>query len=121
MIVGPQGRGPTIQTGEPMNEWQEYSEDLNSICMEAFGDQVSFSPQSGGGPFSIFGVFDKETELLMGDPQVVSYAPTLGVNLSDLPVEPSQGDQFTIGDETYELDYIDADSGGGAILVLRSP
>jgi hypothetical protein len=95
-------------------------EGLLDATQELLGEEVTFSPAAGGGPFTLNAIFDTDTEVVGGDAGVVSYVPTLALKLSDCPVEPDEGDEFTIGGVDYKVGYfLEKDAEGGAVLVLN--
>lgn len=93
---------------------------LTAPCRDAFGEAVTYTPQTGA-PFAINGVYDDayvEVTAAGDGSAVTSTFPVLGVLLSDFPSPPLQGDQYTVTrtGETLVVKEVRPDSHGWAIL-----
>src|SRR5690348_13864215 len=100
-------------------DWEDHVEGIQDTCLDVFGvgdDEVSYSPAAGGGPFTLNGIFDRETEIVQGD--TITFRPTLELKLADLAVDPEQDDSVTIAGETYKVDWVRKDGVGGAVLIM---
>jgi hypothetical protein len=91
--------------------------------MRAFGDKATFIPVVGT-PFGITGVFDDAYVLVAtseyGAP-INSVYPAIGVDLTEFPSPPVQGDHVLIAltGKTYSVREPRPDSHGGALLILN--
>jgi hypothetical protein len=88
--------------------------------MDVFGEPVTYTPAYGS-PLSITAIFDEAyTPAGIGELQLISARPVLGVRLSDFPAdfdpENAQGDEFTVRGRVYVVKAGKADSHGGARL-----
>ena len=111
---------------------------LNTACMAAFGNEpgegdalISYLPQ-GAAPFPIQAVFDRayldvlpmggaggsEARPMGAAGNVSARKPVLGVQLSQFPVQPRQGDQASVGADTYLVKEVRPDGHGWALLHL---
>lgn len=89
--------------------------------MEVFGEPVSYT-LAGGPTLAITAVFDEAYTpvQLIGDPDVTSAHPVLGVRASEFPAnwdaKNAQGDTFVVRGRTYVVRTGKPDSHGGARL-----
>lgn len=104
-------------------------------CIDTFGQVCTYSPIAAM-PFAITAIFDSAylelTPMGRGpglDSEMMSYGlpgaistemPVLGVQLSQFPQPPLQGDVVTIGTDTFQVKEVRADSKGGAKLLLQA-
>lgn len=96
--------------------------------MQAFGDPTITwtSATAGALPVAITAIFDNGFRSLMvegGDggmapDHITTSAPTLGVQLSQFPAPPAQGDTVTIGGQPYLINEVQPDGKGAAHLQL---
>lgn len=103
-------------------DFRDLAQGALSVLMESLGQPVTYRPASGGS-ISLRGVFNSAHRLVdLGESAPVSsLSSSLGIQLSDLPVPPSQGDQATLDDMTYGVVDIQLDGQGGALLILGKP
>jgi hypothetical protein len=90
-------------------------ESVLGICNSTFGTPVTYTPTVGS-PVSINGVFDNAYVEVNG---VSSLQPTLRIQLSDLELEPTKGDEVTIDSTAYVILASQKDGYGGALLILQ--
>ena len=92
-----------------------------------FGEQVTYT-SAGGGTIGITGVFNdgffsgrSEMEGAdWGNPGgVTTEQPVLGVQLSQFPIAPAQGDLALVRGTTYAVRQVQPDGNGGAVLLLN--
>jgi len=96
-------------------------------CQQAFGESVSWQSAKLGAPVSITGIFDKPffpAEPIGGEDgltpvHITTTQPILGVQLSQFPVPPEQGDLVTIRGKIYRIREVRTDSHGAARLELN--
>lgn len=92
--------------------------------MGIFGEPVNYLPAVGVS-FQVTAIFDKgyQKELLFDDGTVgvTAEMPVLGIQLSQFPVMPVQGDRLSIAsvNTTYIVREVRQDSHGGAKLMLN--
>lgn len=99
--------------------WADLAAVANVGCRDVFGVAVTYSPAAGM-PVTIQAVFDAPGSLVTGNGlvPVQTTAPTLDVVESDLAAAPAQGDQVTIGAQTYEVAQVEPDGNGMTRLYL---
>jgi hypothetical protein len=89
-------------------------------CLAALGEAIQFRPAVGS-TVDVFGIFDGPHEEV--DPHtgaVISSAQfSVGVRLSDFPVEPVQGDKVFVREREYRVIDCRPDGQGGASLRLH--
>lgn len=87
-----------------------------------FGEAITYLPAAGGS-LSITGVFDEAYSDvdLAGGTAVTTDSPVLGVQLSQFPATPAQGDQLTVmrTATTYVIREVRPDGHGSARLLLN--
>ncbi len=87
------------------------------MTQELLGEEMTFSPAAGGGPFPLNGIFEEDTEVVIEN--VVTLKPTVAVKSADIPVDVEQDDIFTIRGTQYKVEYpLEEDAEGGAVWVL---
>lgn len=102
-------------------------------CIAVFG--ASYLYQSGQSSFSITGIFDEsytplsplgggslpgtESFTLGSVGSITTGIPVLGVQLSQFPTPPAQGDNVTIDNRVWVVKEVQPDSKGGAKLLLN--
>src|SRR5262245_13852016 len=90
-------------------------------AMDVFGEPVIYTPATGS-PFTIHAIFDEAfvPVELIGESDVISVRPVLGIRLADFPVgydpQTAQGDRYTVRGRTYVVKAGKPDSHGGARL-----
>lgn len=98
--------------------------DLDSICVDVFGDTVVFAPADGSGPFPITAIFDPPSMMDEVMPQLGAAIVRLFVRLADVVTatghSPTRGDTFQFNGYTYDLDDVAVDANGGATLRMRA-
>jgi hypothetical protein len=94
-----------------MADWTSLLNGLNSAALDAFGREVTYSPQTGA-PVVIRAVFNptREAEGVSG---------VIFVQLADLPQAPERGDRVTVGGSPYTVFNIEGDASGAAVLRVR--
>lgn len=93
---------------------------VRSQAKAAFGQSVAYVPIVGP-PLTVTGIFDNphsESPFPGGAP-VSSNRPTLGVDLADFALPPTDGDLVTIVGTIYKVIDTDEDGQGGAVLRLQ--
>lgn len=92
--------------------------------MEVFGEPVTYRP-SAGGAYTITAIFQSPFHRLIqlddGTMGATEVAATLGVQLSQLPVLPLQGDTLSVlsVNTTYVVREVRKDGVGAAMLTLN--
>lgn len=89
-----------------------------------FGTAITFMPAVGGS-FQIVGIYDKAffgVDVTTGA-TVVTQQPTVGIQLSQFPVEPQQYDTLMINKtgEQWQVREVHLDGHGGGRLMLNVP
>ena len=95
---------------------------MDSACLAAFGTPVTFTPQDGSGPQQITGIIQTPAmaeDYVPGSIQGTSVV-RLFVRFANLNPLPQHGDTITINGKTYNVNEVEADSQGGAVLKLRT-
>ncbi|TCK43987.1 hypothetical protein B0G84_2335 [Paraburkholderia sp. BL8N3] len=92
--------------------------------MGQFGTAITYMP-SVGGSFEITGAYDKAffgVDPVTGS-TVVTQQPTVGIQISQFPIEPQQGDLLVINKtgEQWQVREVHLDSHGGGRLMLNVP
>jgi hypothetical protein len=93
---------------------------LNRQSVEIFGLPITYTPlNSPGAPLSIRAIFDHNyLGIDENGMQVQVNSPMIHICLSDLGIEPLQGDQVTIKNVNYQVVDVQEDSEGMAKLPL---
>lgn len=95
---------------------------MDTACLAAFGTPVTFTPQDGSGPHQISGIIQTPAmaeDYLPGSIQGTALI-RLFVRFANLNPLPQHGDTITINGKTYNVNEVEADSQGGAVLKLRA-
>lgn len=97
-------------------------------CMQTFGDPTITwtSATPGAQPVAITAIFDDGFRALrvdggdggMAPDHITASTPILGVQLSQFPSPPLQGDTVSIGGRVYLVNEVQADGKGAAHLQL---
>jgi len=100
--------------------WKDRVNNLLGSAVRTFGEDVTFLPKTGS-PYTVQGIFDrKHIEVSIGQNiPILSFHPTLGINLNDFVIAPKQGDQFQIGAVLYDVIQSQEDGQGGSLLILH--
>jgi hypothetical protein len=98
-----------------MADWTSLLNGLNSAALDAFGREVTYSPQTGA-PVVIRAVFNPTREAEENAPGVYG---VIFVQLADLPQAPERGDRVTVGGSPYTVFNIEGDASGAAVLRVR--
>jgi hypothetical protein len=98
-----------------MGNFKALSESVTSLCVDVFGDDVTYTPAQGS-PVSISGVFDNAWFEVEG---VNTLKPILRIDLADLDALPLKGDALSTDSDSYTVNEVHLDSHGGATLILR--
>jgi len=88
---------------------------LNDRVLSEFGQEVTYA-RDAGAPVTITGIL--ETGVGEEDSTPGTYA-VLFVKTSSFEQPPARGDEVTVGDVTYKVVDLDADSAGGIRLTLH--
>lgn len=92
--------------------------------MGIFGEPATYMPAAGGS-FPVIGIFDKayqkETLFDDGTVGVTTELPVFGIQLSQFPAMPVQGDRLSVAsiNTTYAVREVRQDSHGCAKLMLN--
>jgi hypothetical protein len=98
-----------------MGNFKALSESVTSLCVDVFGDDVTYTPAQGS-PVSISGVFDNAWFDVDG---VSTLKPVLRIDLADLDAAPAKGDALEVDETDYTVNEVHLDGYGGATLILR--
>lgn len=112
----------------------DWSAVVTGPCLAVFGEPVTYL-SAVGGQFQITGVFDEayleltpmgrgpglaSEAFAFGSPGAISTEmPVLGVQMSQFPIPPAQGDQLTVRGNTYAVKEVRPDGHGAAKLLLN--
>jgi hypothetical protein len=91
------------------------SEAVIRLGHDVMGETVYYTPSTTD-PVAIKGVFKNEWIEVEG---IVSFKPTLRIQLSVLAAPPDKGDVVTIGDIDYRVMRSHEDGHGGTTLILQ--
>jgi len=98
-----------------MATWENQLARLNGRCVDVFGRDVIYAPESGG-EIAVRAIVRRGQEAEDGVPGV--YAAAF-MRLADLPAPPVRGDQVDIDGFRYRVYDIDADGSGAVVLRMR--
>ncbi|WP_010514091.1 head-tail joining protein [Komagataeibacter oboediens] len=95
-------------------------------CMDTFGEDIVYQPAAGGS-YTITGIPDVPYKPAFAD-QIDGLTPTniisddavVGIQLSQLPVTPLQGDLLTMRGILYRVREPQPDGRGGMLLTLNN-
>jgi hypothetical protein len=109
-----------------MADWLTLESSANAVMVATFGVPATFIPQNGSGgwlsPQAIAGI-------VMRPGLAEDYPPGFGpgtanlrfwVNFEAISPPPQHGDQIIFNGETYIVQEVEADIGGGAVLKVRT-
>ena len=115
-----------------MTNWSDAVSDLQSACQDTFGIPVSYIPSIekrpclAGAAIKITGIFDesRETVNLMaggggGGMEAVIPRPVVELRLTDLGIDPLEGDEVVVDGVTYRIMDVQRDGHGSAALLLN--
>jgi len=97
-------------------------------CQSVFGETAFWKSPRHPGQVQITGIFDKAFYALdplggedgMAPVHISTTVPILGVQLSQFPVPPEQGDLVTVRGKIYRVREVRSDSHGAARLELNT-
>jgi hypothetical protein len=100
--------------------FSDLTELVLGACTATFGEDVTYTPVAGSSETvkAIFNETHVEIDGSIGIP-VQSHEPNLGVRLSDLPADPSEGDTVVVRGTTYKVARWEDDGEGGSRLFLK--
>jgi|SRR5215472_715957 len=84
--------------------------------LPVFGTSVDYSPQAGGGPFTIDAIWKAGVEDEPTSPGIYSHIWILD---SELTAMPLKGDSLVSSSLTYQVDRVDATAVGVSRLILK--
>jgi len=96
--------------------WDSAAGGLNDACLAAFGQQFTYTPQSGSAAFTLTGILDVGARREDNAPG--TYA-LLFAKVTAFSQPPVRGDEVTVGNSIYKVVDLEADSEGGIRLVLH--
>lgn len=101
-------------------DFKSLTDQALGVCVGALGEPVSYTPQ-GGSVVTVQGIFSNPFYEIVspGGVPVLTRKPTLGIQLSSLPVEPKIGDAVTVRSVNYTVSDVNDDGQGGADLFLK--
>ncbi len=115
-----------------MSDWSDAIADLQDACRDTFGVPVSYIPSVekrpglGGATIEISGIFDdsRETVNVMAGGggsgmEAVIPRPVVEIRMSDLGVDPMEGDEVIVDGVTYRIIDVHLDGHGSAVLFLN--
>lgn len=108
----------------------DYGVEVHAPLIEIYGQTVAYGPVVSAPAAEVFdvdGIFERHHEIILDEmkgseldaPGHSTTAPVLTVRLSDFEADPEQGDQITIGAETFAVWDVQPDGHGMADLILR--
>ena len=102
-----------------MSGWQDAAARILDAAMRHFGEDVSFEPASGGTSV-VRGIFRSAHVRadLASETGVQTSGPVIGLQLSTLSSEPTEGDAFRIRGSLYRVTTLERDGEGGAYAHL---
>lgn len=100
--------------------WEKATLAIRNLCNRALGVDVLYL-RDGSDPLPLRGVFTaNHVDISVGQGAMMSSsAPTLGVNLSDIPTTPKTGDKIQLGSTKYKIIQAQDDGEGGSLLILQ--
>ena len=102
-------------------DWASLDAAADAAMLSVFGVPASFIPQDESGPQTITGIVMRPRLLEDLPPGYGAGTSNLRfwVSLETITPTPQHGDQLSFGGNTYVVQEIEADVGGGSVLVLR--
>ena len=98
--------------------WPDLVNAMDIACLATFGTPVTFTPQDGSGAQQITGII--QTPAMAEDYVPGSVQGTavvrLFVRFADITPPPQGGDTVTINGTVYDVQEVEADTQGGAVL-----
>lgn len=103
-----------------MADWGDLAGHVQTACQRVLGEDISYSPAAGGGPFAIRGIFTDNFERVsvVDGAAIISFVPVISVHLADLVAAPLRGDAVTVRTVAYTVREVLNDGEGDADLVL---
>lgn len=100
--------------------FQDLTDRALGACVGALGEPVSYTPQ-GLSPVQIQGIFSNPYYEIVspGGAPILTRKPTLGIQLSSLPVAPKIGDAVTVRGVDYTVSDVNDDGYGGSDLFMK--
>lgn len=102
--------------------WQDLVNVIYDACLGTFGIPVTFTPQDGSGGQQIMGIIQTPAmaeDYVPGSVQGTAVVRFF-VRFSDITPQPRHGDTVTINGTLYDVQQVEVDTEGGAVLKLRS-
>lgn len=99
----------------------DWSQKVVGPCVGIFGQPATFQNKYDD-PVTVNVIFDNAFKLMKMTeygPELAGTFPAAGVDLADFPTAPVQGDELTIDGHEYIIRMVEADSHGGAMLILN--
>lgn len=109
-----------VPASTPGMDWQTSTSAMIDLLQNTFGEDVVYKPIAGSEQ-TIKGIFgNASVSVDVGEGAATSsYAPSVGVKLSDLADRPRAGDQVEIRGNNYRVIDTQEDGEGGATLLLH--
>ena len=102
--------------------WPNLIGSMDAACVALFGTPVTFTPQDGSGAQQVTGII--QTPALAEDYVPGSIQGTavvrLFVQFASINPPPRHGDTVMISGIVYDVQEVDVDTQGGAVLKLRT-
>ena len=110
-----------------MTDWSNAVADLQEACLDIFGVPVHYipcvnkRPGLGGQAIEVTGIFDdnRETVTVAGGMDAVVPRPVVELRLSDLGIDPMEGDEVQVEGVSYRILDVQPDGHGAVVLVLH--
>lgn len=101
--------------------WSDLINVMDSGCLATFGTPVTFAPQDGSGAQQIAGIIQNPAmaeDYVPGSVQGTAVV-RLFVRFADIAPAPRCGDTVAINGIAYDVEEVQVDVQGGAVLKLR--
>jgi hypothetical protein len=98
-----------------------FTESLDNTCLNIWGVAATFTPQDYSGPQTITGIISPpplEEQVIPGHSQGVAVVYFF-VRFVDITPNPRMGDTVAIDGVLYNVDKVNVDSQGSAMLHMR--
>ncbi len=101
--------------------WQDKTKAVMDACLDAFGEEITYTPADGGDPVVLDGIFDEAFESVDAATglSIISQQPIIGIKIADLPYVPTRDDVVSIRGIDYRVVEPQHDGQAGYRILLH--